>query len=160
MTTAKYQTMRHIETVRNYINAVIKLFMERGENHDQSKLKQPEAKIFEEFTPKLKNCTYGSDEYTKYLDEMTIGLIHHYAVNRHHPEFFDLGIDEMNLIDLTEMLLDWKAASLRHADGNIWDSIEMNQKRFGYSDEMKGLLKRTMLYIEQSTSVIHDVPSS
>ena len=155
MSVAKFQTMRHIETVRNYLNGVVKLIMERGELHDQSKLQNPEVQIFEEYTPKLKECTYGSDEYVKYLDQMQVGIIHHYAVNRHHPEFHDKGIDDMNLIDLIEMLVDWKSASLRHTDGDIWKSIELNQKRFGYSDEMKSLLKRTMNYIEENLTVIH-----
>lgn len=49
----------------------------------------------------------------------------------------------MNLIDLLEMICDWKASSERHADGNIFNSIEVNQKRFGYSDDLKKILKNT-----------------
>lgn len=148
MSKSKYETLKHIENVRNYLNAVIYLIMGRGESHDQSKLESPEAEIFEEFTCKLKDCTYGTPEYYEYLDQMKVGIHHHYKVNRHHPEHHKDGIDGMNLIDLIEMLVDWKAASLRHDDGDIWKSIEMNQKRFGYSDEMKNLLIRTMKYIE------------
>ena len=50
----------------------------------------------------------------------------------------------MNLVDLIEMICDWKAASERHADGDIYKSIEINQKRFGYSDELKQILKNTI----------------
>lgn len=53
------------------------------------------------------------------------------------------GIDRMGMLDLLEMLCDWKAASLRHADGDLRQSIETNQTRFQYSDEMKNLLLRT-----------------
>lgn len=150
MTIAKFQTMKHIETVRNYLNDVIRLIMERGKSHDQSKLESPEAEIFEEYTPKLKTCTYGSDEYWKYLAEMKVALNHHYYHNRHHPEYFRGRMNDMNLIDLIEMLVDWKSASLRHADGDVYKSIELNQTRFDYSDEMKFLLKRTMQYIEEN----------
>ena len=50
----------------------------------------------------------------------------------------------MNIVDICEMIADWKAASLRHADGDIMKSIEINQKRFGYSDELKSILINTV----------------
>lgn len=54
----------------------------------------------------------------------------------------------MNLVDIIEMLCDWKAATLRHADGDIYKSIEINQKRFGYSDELKSIFINTIKCIE------------
>jgi len=53
-------------------------------------------------------------------------------------------IEYMNLIDIIEMLCDWKAATKRHNDGDIKKSIEINQKRFGYSDELKSILLNTL----------------
>lgn len=44
--------------------------------------------MFTRFTPRLKGMTYGSPEYKQCLAEMGPGLRHHYAANRHHPEFF------------------------------------------------------------------------
>jgi predicted acetyltransferase len=41
------------------------------------------------------------------------------------------------------MLCDWKAATLRHADGDLGRSIEQNAERFGYGGEMKRLLLNT-----------------
>ena len=58
-------------------------------------------------------------------------------------------VSQMNLIDIVEMLCDWKAATLRHADGDIRKSIEINQKRFGYSDELKQLLINTIEILEK-----------
>jgi hypothetical protein len=58
------------------------------------------------------------------------------------------GIRGMSLVDLTEMLCDWKAATLRHDDGDIRRSIEINQERFGYSDELKQILINTLPLIE------------
>ena len=153
MNSTKFHTLRHIEVVRNYINEVIKLLMDRGEKHDQSKMQSPEVEIFTKFTPMLRKSTYGSPEYYENLKEMTVALTHHYSHNRHHPEYHENGMQDMNLIDLIELLIDWKAASLRHANGDIWKSIELNQERFGYSNEMKDLLKRTMEYIEEETDV-------
>lgn len=143
----KYETMcetyKHKQKVSGFINDVIKQLCNRSLNHDNSKLGGCEVDIFTEYTPKLKNSTYGSDDYKQYLKEMKPALDNHYQENRHHPEHFPNGIEEMNLIDLIEMICDWKAATLRHKDGDIKKSIEINQQRFGYSDELKQILLNT-----------------
>ena len=50
----------------------------------------------------------------------------------------------MNLVDLIEMICDWTAATLRHDTGDIVKSIEINQKRFNYSDELKEIFLNTV----------------
>lgn len=131
-----FDTMRHIERVRNLLNEVIRELLNRAENHDQSKLESPEVELFTEYTPKLANCTYGSKEYDEFKKAMKPALDHHYANNSHHPEHHKNGIKDMNLMDLIEMFVDWKAASERHNDGNILKSIEINSARFGMSQEL------------------------
>ena len=74
---------------------------------------------------------------------------HHYAANRHHPEHFTKGIDDMTLIDIIEMLCDWKAASLRQNDGNLLKSIEINAQRFGYDDQLKRSFINTAKLLEE-----------
>jgi hypothetical protein len=49
----------------------------------------------------------------------------------------------MHLIDLTEMMCDWLSASLRHNTGDIMKSIDINQSRFGYTDELADILRNT-----------------
>ena len=137
-------TQAHIEQVERLIQIFTKELHNRAIYHDCSKLQPPEKEIFDEYSPKLKNVTYGSDEYKQYLSEMQVALTHHYANNAHHPEFHNEGIAGMTLLDLVEMLCDWKAATMRHADGNILNSIEINQGRFGYSDELKSIFINTI----------------
>jgi Family of unknown function (DUF5662) len=136
-------TYAHIAVVRGNLLQVAHLLIYRGHDHDLSKLEQPELAVFDEFTPKLRDSTYGSHEYQKYLRDMGVGLEHHYAVNDHHPEHFHNGIHDMDLIQLMEMLADWKAATLRHKDGSLRRSIEENGVRFGYDKEIWTLLMRT-----------------
>ena len=138
------ETMKHIHLVQNYLTQSVKLLMERAMLHDQSKLSEPEKSIFDEYAPKLREVIYNSDEYKQYLGEMKKGLDHHYSNNPHHPEFWSDGIPSMSLLDIIEMLCDWKAATMRRADGDIRKSIEMNQSRFGYSDELKSILLNTV----------------
>jgi hypothetical protein len=136
-------TYAHIATVRGYLLQVVQQLIWRGHDHDLSKLTEPELAVFDEFTPKLRDSTYGSHEYKKYLRDMGIGLEHHYAWNDHHPEHFHNGIHEMDLLQLMEMLADWKAATLRHKNGSLRKSIFENATRFGYDDQMTNLLLRT-----------------
>ena len=131
-----FDTMRHIEKVRNYLNTMVVEILNRASKHDQSKLEQPEVGIFTEYTSKLAATTYGSEEYNGFKKAMKPALDHHYANNRHHPEHHKDGINDMNIIDLLEMLVDWKAASERHNDGNIRKSIEINGKRFDMSPQL------------------------
>ena len=137
------ETFRHIERVRNLLSACVVELLKRGELHDQTKLESPEVEVFAEYTPKLAGSTYGSDEYKGFLDAIKPALQHHYAHNRHHPEHHRNGVDDMNLLDIVEMLCDWKAASERHNDGNIRKSIEINANRFGLSPQLVKILENT-----------------
>jgi len=146
--TVKEQTQEHINTVGKFLDICLEHIIGRRECHDQSKLESPEAEVFEVITARLKGSTYGTPEYTAMLAEMKPALDHHYSHNRHHPEFHKDGVRGMNLVDLVEMLCDWKAATLRHANGDIYKSLELNQKRFGYSDELKAIFKNTVELLE------------
>lgn len=138
-----YDTMRHIERVRNLLGEVIVDLLRRAEEHDQSKLESPELEVFTEYTEKLATITYGSQEYEECRKAMAPALAHHYARNPHHPEHHKAGIADMTLLDLIEMLCDWKAASERHNDGNILKSIEHNAGRFDIPPILARILENT-----------------
>lgn len=74
---------------------------------------------------------------------MGVGLKHHYAANRHHPEHFPDGVNDMTLVDVLEMLADWKAATERHADGNLRQSLDIQRNRFQLSDQLVAILRNT-----------------
>lgn len=136
-------TTQHIGRVRDLLRAVRVNLIVRAKVHDESKLKDPEKEIFDEFTPKLKGSTYGSPEYMGFLSAMRPALEHHYAHNSHHPEFFANGVDGMSLLDIIEMLCDWKAATERHADGCLEKSIQINAQRFSLSPQLVNILQNT-----------------
>ena len=146
----KHETYKHIKFVEAYMRKLAYHLIDRGIVHDLSKTRDPEISIFIKYTPKLAGTTYGSDEYKQYLAEMKPALDHHYAKNRHHPEHHLNGIRGMNLIDIIEMVCDWKAATLRHNDGDIIKSIEINQKRFNFSDDLAFIITNTIDLINRS----------
>lgn len=157
----RFKTLRHIEAVRNYLNLCIKELLGRAEQHDQTKLESPEREAYDELTPRLRGLTYGSPEYKAQFTDGPLGkaVAHHYAHNRHHPEHHKNGIKDMNLIDLVELLCDWKSSSMRHNDGNILKSIEINQARFGYSEDLRLILENTAKWMD-SQNVYHKAQES
>ena len=144
-------TRQHIEQVSVYLQGCINDLQTRQHLHDQSKLQPPEAPAFAALNGELEDTEYGSDEYEALLEKLRGGpLEHHYENNDHHPEHFEDGIGDMNLLQITEMLCDWAAAVQRHDDDrDLHDSIEQNQSRFGYSDDLKAVLHNTANYFFQ-----------
>src|SRR3990172_12749776 len=109
---SRSDTYEHIHNVQTFIEMYIEHLLWRMTKHDNSKLQEPEKSMYDEFTPKLRGMTYGSDEYKECLKQMGGALKHHYENNSHHPEHFPNGINGMTLLDLIEMLADWKAAGM------------------------------------------------
>jgi len=137
-------TNEHRENVRKLLYRIVGEVIDRLIRHDDSKLQSPEKKMYDEFTPKLRGMTYGSDEYKECLKAMGPALKHHYENNSHHPEHFENGVYGMSLLDVIEMLADWKAASQRHADGDFHKSLQINKKRFDISDQLFEIILNTV----------------
>lgn len=109
-------TQLHISAVGAFLTKVRGEIRERARQHDASKLESPEKEMYEVWRPRLDSMDIESQEYKEALAQMGDGLKHHYAVNRHHPEHFENGVYEMNLIDIIEMVCDWKAAAARKGE--------------------------------------------
>ena len=140
-------TWEHIHQVQAALDDIIDDLNWRGHNHDRSKLRSPEREAFDEYTPKLRTTTYGSEEYEGYRKALGEALDHHYENNDHHPEHFPNGIEDMNLLQITEMLADWYAATQRHDDGDLAKSIYINAERFGYDESFARMLFNTAQYL-------------
>ncbi len=136
-------TIKHSHQVHQLGKIFTTALMRRLSNHDMSKLFEPEKSAFDAWTPRLNEVTYGSEEYQEALDGLKPALDHHYAENAHHPESHENGIGDMTLIDLLEMFCDWKAASMRHADGDFVNSLEHNAFRFDMSDDLEMIFRNT-----------------
>jgi hypothetical protein len=153
---SRADTLAHSQRVGELMIQLAKDLLDRATCHDRSKTEPPEVEVFNEYTPKLKTSTYGSDEYRSYLAAMGEGLKHHYARNRHHPEHFPNGVNDMTLIDLIEMLADWKAATERHNDGDLARSLEIQRDRFGLSDQLVEILFNTARNFEWIPAAVQE----
>ncbi|MGH3985865.1 MAG: DUF5662 family protein [Pseudonocardiaceae bacterium] len=140
---SRVDTLFHAQRVAELMVQLVVEALQRSTCHDQSKTEPPEVEVFDRAGPRLATVTYGSEEYRRNLAEMGEGLAHHYAKNRHHPEWFADGVNGMTLVDLVEMLADWKAATERHEDGDLSRSLVIGQERFGLTDQLAGILRNT-----------------
>lgn len=140
----KLEVIKHVHKVRANLYRIIQELDSRARLHDQSKLDSPEKELFGEFTPELEKVEYGTAEYNALLEKVRPAIDHHYANNRHHPQYHANGINDMDLIDLMEMLMDWLAATERNKNGNIRKSIEINAKRYEISEQLAGILTNTI----------------
>lgn len=157
---SKPETEEHIRHLNDGIKLISSEILSRGPVHDASKLEPPEIEYFDKYTPLLKTLKYGTQEYTDSLAALKPALDHHYANNRHHPEFHAedaqrQGTDQvscMNLVDIIEMFCDWNAASKRTKDGDFGKSIEISCERFKISDQLRQIFRNTRrdFFVEDS----------
>lgn len=140
---SREDTLAHIDRVRSLVADIERNLRQRAKVHDRSKLNSPEKEMFDVATTKLKEVEYGSPEYKQSLKELGPALQHHYEHNSHHPEHWQNGIRDMSLLDLIEMLADWKAAGERHANGSMKASIDKNRDRFFYDDILMRIFHNT-----------------
>ena len=141
---SSFDTNAHIRNIQMVLDLVIfPMLAERAAMHDASKLEEPEKSCYDEYIPKLKEAKYGTDEYNQIKKEMEDkGLAHHYSVSRHHPDHFQNGVNDMNLIDILEMFCDWYAASLR-SDTTFDKGLPMNFEKFGIDKQLAKILENT-----------------
>ena len=140
----KQEIEKHIVEVKGLLLIAIKELLKKANRHDASKLQSPEIDLFSKYIPELAKIQYGSKQYKQALKKLRPALDHHYAKNAHHPNHYVKGIKGMNLFDLVEMICDWISSAKRHQTGDVKQSIILNQKRFGYSDDLKLILFNTL----------------
>lgn len=157
---ARLEIYEHNTEVRGTMLRIAHELIQRAHEHDASKLQSPEVEEYLEYEPVIEVLPYGSEEQEAARERSRIESIstaHHYEVCRHHPQHFPNGIHDMNLVDLIEMLCDWKAASEFTGWGpyagtitpfGLKPSIEKNAERFGYGDELKRILLNTAEIME------------
>lgn len=138
------ETLKHINEVRGNLWLMIRELDRRAQEHDASKFEEPEKSVYAKALSKLAGTTYGSPEYDALMTESKVAIDHHWSKNRHHPEHFTNLIDGMDLLDLLEMICDWKAATKRNKSGNVHKSIEINTKRFNLSPQLASILMNTV----------------
>jgi hypothetical protein len=119
----------------------------RGIVHDKSKFLPIEHDAFVKTRPDFKKANYGTPEYQKCIEAIQPSIDHHYSNNRHHVAYHENGFSDMNLIDILEMLADWKAANRRSPDLNFEDSLPSCYKKYNIPENMQKHIEKTLKYL-------------
>lgn len=137
-------TINHINVVRENLARFVVQLIQRGEIHDDTKLRDPEKTLLdamEYVNVNEGNAPYGSPEYIKRTAILKPMLKHHYAAWRHHPEFHPNGVNSMNLVDIVEVISDWQAASQRNKEPEM--NITAACERYGINEQLKQIFINT-----------------
>jgi len=140
-------TLRHISEVAENLAVMRSDLEQRGIKHDRSKLEEFEFDAFVKTRPKFKKANYGSPEYQECFDIIKPAIERHYCNNRHHTGFHEGGFADMNLLDILEMLADWKAASRRSPNLSFKDSLPKAFERYHIPENMQKHIIATLDYL-------------
>ena len=149
-TERNYKLMRtiheHRDRVAFYLNQIVRELLERSLNHDESKFGPEEFPVYAKAIDKFETHHFGTPGYVEAKNSIASATKHHYEHNRHHPEHYSDGIAGMDLVDLIEMLCDWKAATLNHKDvpGNMAKSMEFGIRQYKISPQLAKVLYNTI----------------
>lgn len=117
----------------------------RGVTHDFSKLSKSEREYFKANFKTFRNLEYWGDDYISHLFGFSKKALKiHYWKNRHHPEHFDNKLEGMKLVDLVEMVFDWKAAIKQNKQGNLNKTLERSKKRFKIPETLIQIIKNEL----------------
>ena len=137
-------TILHVTEVQENLEVISSDLRRRGFAHDRTKFQEMEFDAFVSTRDKFKKANYGSREYKECTDVIKPAIVHHYENNRHHTGFHKNGINDMNLMDLCEMIADWKAAERRSPDKKLGDTLEYAFRKYEINDQLGKIIINTL----------------
>ena len=126
---------RHIMTVQSRMRAIARRILNRADSHDLSKFAPDELGGMIEIDAIAEESGLNSPQYMEAIKGPAIGL--HRSRHSHHPEFHSDGIKDMSLLDLIEMVCDWKAANQVRGHPEGRQSVNMMIRRLELKDEYR-----------------------
>lgn len=138
-------TLAHIARVRDLLERPCNDLAIRAAHHDESKLVEPEKSGYDALGELIQGKTYGTPGYSAVMQDPRVkpAIDHHVTTNRHHPQYHADGVNDMTLLDLLEMLADWKAASERSTGVALSESLALTCQRWDISPQLEAILRNT-----------------
>jgi hypothetical protein len=134
----------HVSEVRENIASVNAELVRRGIAHDRTKFQALEFDAFVSTRDAFKKANYGTPEYQACVDAVKPAVDHHHGNNRHHTSYHENGVNDMSLIDIVEMICDWKAASRRSPDKKFIDTLDYAFDKYGIDSQLQGIIRNTL----------------
>lgn len=162
-TIAKIQ--KHISCVQEAMLHCVDELRKRLLVHDASKFQEDELTGYARFEDFPEGLEYGSPEYQAAMAKVMAGnncFKLHSARNDHHPEYYDVpedGVDlsMMGLFPLMEMVCDWAGAHLAYGNTGGWlESVEVNIKKHDFSDSQKWVIHEVADFLRRRIPELRD----
>jgi uncharacterized protein DUF5662 len=130
---------------KNLIRFAIDL-QERALVHDDSKFGPDEFPIYASMMDEFTEHPFGTPGYFRAKEAISEATKKHFAANRHHPEHFENGVEGMTVVDLLEMLADWKAATLNNPKkpGDMQRSLDYAVDKYKIDPQLALILWNTI----------------
>ena len=131
----------HIRGVQAWMGHVATLWNNRLVGHDQSKYSTPESALIRE-KARLDSLPFDTSEYHEALAQIKSAVQAHYEANTHHPEHYPNGVLDMSLLDLMEMICDWRVAAEMNGT-ELMQSFDKCVERFNIPPDLRAVLLNT-----------------
>ena len=137
---------RHQRRVGRMLRVIAKELEHRQYMHDRSSYEAPERLIVARNKRLLFNRSVGkSTTLMKGATELLHAVSTHYKKNRHHPEHWSNGVWDMTLVDVIEMVCDWRSTGCNiedrltkyHIDGPLADVIRSTNRMLEQHDKRR-----------------------
>lgn len=140
-------TLMHVAEVQERLEDMIHDLRKRGLCHDRTKFQELEFDTFCRTRPRFKGVKFGTPDYDAVVEEAREAVEHHHHHNRHHTTYYDGGIEDMNLLDVLEMLADWRAAARRSKGQSFEESLPKAFERYNVPEVLREMIGRTIQYL-------------
>ena len=138
--------IRHKNNIKANLGSLSAELLKRAELHDQSKLSPDELPGFIEIHNIAREHPIGSKEYEAAMRSATC-IQEHFSNNSHHPEYHNC-VSDMGLLDIIEMVLDWKAAADTYGMKTLRESLDYQLSRHGFTDEQWWLINQIVRWVD------------
>lgn len=141
----------HKNRVSKWIRHFSSILFNRSEEHDRSKLLEPEISLWKKMDEEPR-YPYGTKEYKDKLKRHKHVFDLHYSKNRHHYEYFQIKYDndkilidlDIDLIDIIEMICDWLGYKDSISYSEASNLVKLQCERYGFSEELDQLILNTL----------------
>lgn len=143
-TEALRQTIEQIRIVQQLLASGQIELLNRQLNHDRSKLNNPEwSRVLHKF---------DKEEFPMSEQDLDQAKHHHYAHNRHHPQKFENGIDDMNIFDIVEMIIDWIGDAYADKE-DVKDTIKRKAEEYNINPQLINIFLNTSDWAKDSAYI-------
>ena len=136
--------LKHKEEITQLMSKFAAEISYRSGIHDNSKFSPEEFDVYSSNVQDFNKYDFDSEEEKRLRERVYPAAKAHQKRNRHHPEHFKNGIDDMNLIDLLEMICDWKSASSRAPGDSLRKGLPILKEKYKISPQLYQILTNTI----------------